>query len=213
MDSRRDEGSRIMIDEKDSLEELISRIRASDPNYLNLFVAQNNEEFESAFSPLLMKAIDNLESNCKNYQSLGEKGISAVLSAGLTMPGLSVTQEANSNGHVDITIKADYCNPPRKKLGEAKIYDGKKYHFDGIDQLLKYMTGRETQGLMLIYVRKKNIKDLIDKLRDDMDIDLPSKQQGSALDHELKWSFKSIHTHSSGEDLEIAHVGCNLYVP
>jgi hypothetical protein len=28
----------------------------------------------------------------------------------------------------------------------------------------------------------------------------------------LKWSFLSVHKHSSGEYLEIGHIGCNLYV-
>ena len=33
--------------------------------------------------------------------------------------------------HVDITITADHCVPVRKKLGEAKIWDGPEYHIKG----------------------------------------------------------------------------------
>ena len=37
------------------------------------------------------------------------------------MPGLTVAQETNSNGHVDLTIEADHCTPARVKLGEARL--------------------------------------------------------------------------------------------
>ncbi len=45
-----------------------------------------------------------------------------------------------------------------------------------------------------------------------MDTRLPLDQQGPTLPHTLKWSFLSVHKHSSGEHLEISHIGCNLYV-
>ena len=196
-----------------SLKDLTDKIYAINPEYLNLFTAESDTEFESAFSSLLKVAIENLETNSKNYKALDENGLSAAIAAGMTMPGLNVTQEANSNGHVDITIRADFCTPPRKKLAEAKIYDGFKYHVKGLKQLLGYMTGRDSDGLMLIYVRKKSIATLISKLGEKMNIELPLNQQGQVYDHELKWAFNSNHTHESGEVVKIGHVACNLNVP
>lgn len=189
----------------------IMKIRA--PEYLDLMAAQSDAEFESAFDVLLEKALHHLESNSKNFAALDENGLTAVLAAALSVPGLTVCQEANSNGHVDITIHADHCFPMRKKLGEAKIYSGPEYHLQGLSQLLgRYTTGHETRGLVIAYVRQQNIKGLVDKIRARMDADLPQHQQGKTMDHPCKWSFLSRHLHSSGEVLEVGHASCNLHV-
>jgi len=143
---------------------------------------------------------------------LTETGLTAVLVASLSVPGLNITQESHYNGHVDFTIEADHCLPPRIKLGEAKIYDGPVYHFKGLTQLLgRYSTGNEGRGLLITYVQKKDIAGLIKKLRLAMDNDLPMSQKDKTKDHILKWSFISTHKHCSGEDLEVCHIGCNLY--
>jgi hypothetical protein len=140
-------------------------------------------------------------------------GLSGVLSLALMMPGLTVTRETHSNGHVDLTIEADHCTPARRKLGEAKIYDGPSYHFEGIKQLLgRYSTGREGRGLMIVYFRKPNIAGLVQNLRNRMDVDLPCKQQGTTANHSFKWSFLSAHAHVCGENLEVSHIGCNLCI-
>ena len=176
--------------------------------------ANNSEDFESAFDTLLGQAVNHLQKNSKNFKYLDENGLTAALVGFLRIPGLTVTQESHSNGHVDITIEALYCTPPRVKLGEAKIYNGPEYHLKGLEQLIgRYSTGNEGRGLLISYVRKKDIAELVRKIRNVMDSDLPMNQQNNTRDHILKWSFISIHKHSSGEDLEVGHIGCNLYIP
>jgi hypothetical protein len=200
-----------MSNKVNSANDLIDRMKRKAPEYLDLLTAETDVDFESAFDALLDRAIVRLESNKKNFEKLDEEGLSAVLAAALSTPGLTVTQETHSNGHVDLTIEADHCIPARRKLGEAKIYDGPKYHFKGLQQLLgRYTTGREGRGLMIVYVRKKDIAGLVKNLRQKMDNDSPMKQKGNTLDHTLKWSFLSIHAHSCGENLEVGHIGCNL---
>jgi hypothetical protein len=49
-------------------------------------------------------------------------------------------------------------------------------------------------------------------LRDRMNADRPCHQCKDTSDHTLKWSFLSEHDHSSGERLQVSHVGCNLLV-
>lgn len=183
------------------------------PEYYNLISAPDEAEFEKAFDAILGQAVSKLEENKNDFQSLTENGLSAALSMALSMPGISATRETNSNGHVDITIVADHCSPIRKKLGEAKIYDGPEYHLSGLQQLLgRYTTGREGRGMLIIYFRKNNITGFVKKLRERMDADLPCSQQGPTIDHQIKWSFLSSHAHSSGETLEVGHIGCNLYI-
>jgi hypothetical protein len=192
---------------------LVEVFRRKAPELVDLFTAETDAQFEEAFDILLEKALAHLEANKTHYAKLGEEGLSAVLVGSLAVPGLTVTQETHSNGHVDLTIQVDHCGPSRKMLGEAKIYDGPAYHFGGLEQLLgRYTTGREGRGLLIEYYRKSDIAGLVRKLREQMDQDRPCKQQGQTGDHTLKWSFLSAHGHSSGETVGVGHVGCNLWI-
>jgi hypothetical protein len=195
----------------DSAAELIERIKRRAPAYLDLLTSETVDEFEAAFCVILEGAVQHLEKNKKNFENLDEEGLSGALAGKLSIPGLTVTQETNSNGHVDLTIDADHCSPARVKLGEAKIYSSPSYHIKGISQLLgRYTTGRETPGLLINYVRKEDIKGITAKLRKEMDEKLPERQTGPCEDHKLMWSLVTKHKHTSGEVVAIGHIGCNL---
>lgn len=200
-----------MSGREDSAAALIEQLKRKAPEVLDLLTAETDDDFDHVFDALLERAIINLETNCKHYQSLDEEGLSSVLAGALTMPGLTVSREAHSNGHVDLTIQAEYCNPQQKRLAEAKIYDGPEKHLKGLEQLLtRYTTGREGRGFLIEYVRKSDIKGLIGKIRLKMDSDRPLQQLAATEDHRLKWSFLSTHSHSCGENLQVLHLGCNL---
>jgi hypothetical protein len=199
--------------EPNSAAELFDRIKRKAPAYLDLLTAETDEEFEAAFTVILDGAVRHIEKNKKNFQKLDEEGLSGVLVGVITIPGLTVTQETNSNGHVDLTIEADHCTPARIKLGEAKIYSSPSYHIKGIGQLLgRYTTGRETPGLLINYVRKPDIKAIVVKLKTEMDKKLPENQTGPCEDHAMKWSLLTKHKHSSGEVVSVGHIGLNLHV-
>lgn len=201
------------MNKDESLLALMEKIQQKAPEYVSLLTASSLDEFESAFLPILERALSGLESNSKNYAQLKEEGLTAVLAQALSIPGFTVTQETNSNGHVDITIVANHCMPMRKKLGEAKVWDGTEWHLKGVEQLLgKYTTGRETRGLVISFVRTADIAGLFKKVRERMDKELPHQQQKPASDLALKWSFQTDHLHPCGEILEVAHVGCNMFV-
>ena len=179
---------------------------------LDLITASTDEEFDAAFDNWLTQAIAKMEANKLNYSSLNENGLSAVLAAALSTGEISVTQEQNSNGHVDLTVKLNNSFPQRVKLGEAKIWRGKEYHSKGLDQLLnRYMTGRECSGFVVSYVKIADIKGLFENLRKHIDNSKPFNLEGLCLDHNIKWSFLSKHKHGSGELVAICHIGCNLH--
>jgi hypothetical protein len=202
-----------MTSNRNSAAELIDRLKRKAPAYLDLLTADTDEEFEAAFSVILEGAIHHIEKNKKNFASLDEEGLSGVLAGVLSVPGLTLTQETNSNGHVDLTIEADHCLPARIKLAEAKIYSSPSYHIKGITQLLgRYTTGRELSGLLISYVRKEDIKGITAKLKIELDRMRPENQTGCCETHKLKWSLVTMHRHSSGEVVKLDHVGCNLYV-
>jgi hypothetical protein len=175
---------------KNTVAELIKRLERKAPAYLDLITAETDDEFETAFTVLLESAVNHLEKSKKHFKSLDEEGLSGALAGALSIPGLTVTQEA----HVDLTIEADHCTPARTKLGEANIYSTPSYHIKGIRQLLgRYTTGHETRGIMISYVRKKDIKGITAKLKAAMDKNLPESQVGPCEDHVLRWSIWTKH--------------------
>ena len=179
---------------------------------LDLITANSDQEFDDAFDNWLTQAIAKLEAAKKEFKDLGEDALSSVLAYSLSTPEISVTREQNSNGHVDLTVKLNNSSTPRVKLGEAKIWDGPKYHVKGLGQLLnRYATGRECRGFVISYVKQKDIKNLFEDLRKHIDSEKPFNLEGLCLDHNIKWSFLSIHKHDSGELTPVCHIGCNLY--
>jgi hypothetical protein len=196
-----------------TLSDFMELVKKNAPQYYDLVTAKSEAEFERAFLPYLESAITSLEKNKKVFNALSEDGLSSIVSIALNQPGLTCTRETNCNGHVDLTIVAHHCIPVRTKLGEAKIYNGPAYHIKGVAQLLnRYTTGREACGLLLNYVKQPDIKGLIMSLRKAMDTQMPHDQKGRALNSHLRWTFLTTHSHSSGENLDICHVGCNLYL-
>lgn len=191
---------------------LVEEVRQFSPEHLDLFASLSDADFQVAFDSLLGKALAGMEESKEGFQSLDEPALSAVLRLGMMVPGLSVSLEQHSNGHADLTFESYQLGIARRILGEAKIYDGPKYHIDGVGQLLGYMTGREVRGLMVVYIRKANGAGLMKKTQDTMDADHPENQQGPTKPHPLKWAFDSSHFHSSGESIRISHVACNLNV-
>ncbi len=202
-----------MITTDSDAKSLIEIVNRKAPEYLDLLTAKTDEEFLIAFDAILDKAVEGLESNSKNFGKLREEGLTGVLALALTIPGLTVTQETNSNGHVDLTISADHSSPVRKVLGEAKIYRSPSKYLEGLEQLLgRYVRGRELRHLLIVYFLNRDIDGLIRNLREQMDDEHPCLQQGSTRDHTREWSFLSTHAHSSGKELDVCHIGCNLFV-
>lgn len=197
----------------DTAAALIEIIKRKAPEYLDILTAETNEEFDKAFDVVLGKAISSLERQSKNYKDLNEVGLSGVLASALSIPGLTVTPEAHSNGHVDLLIMADHSAPEFIKLAEAKIHHGYDWHKKGLSQLIeRYSTGRETRGLLISFVKEINISGKTKEVREKMDENSPCSQQGKTSDHIFKWSFLSKHAHPCGDTLEVGHVGCNLFV-
>jgi hypothetical protein len=196
----------------DSLEALVDSLGLAQRS---LLTAQTRAEFNDAFSAIILNTVRELQSSSKNLSGLTEDGISDVFKLAINGSRvLVVTREENSNGHADLTFKADLCNPPRKALGEAKIYKDYPWHEKGVKQLVEdYCTGSEERSLLLVYMTKPDIKGKMESLRSKLDENLPCSQLTKCDNHDADWSFLSSHTHSSGEKVEVWHLGCNLFHP
>lgn len=184
-----------------------------DPSLRALFDPNSTEvEFDDALEIKIAAAIRWLEENANALSPNGEDSLSTTLAGKISIEGLvDVTRETNSRGHVDITIKVITIS--RKRLGEAKIYDGYAYHEKGLQQLVdRYSTGRERSGYMFCYVKVSDIKGKMAKLQANCDACKPCRQNTASVKHKEKWAFETRHTHASGEELRVVHFGVNLHV-
>lgn len=92
----------------------------------------------------------------KRYKDLLEKtledDISTQISHMLEEAGFLSSHEPDHNGHVDLLVQSQ--NKKFKWLGEAKLYDGNKYHQKGLYQLIDdYSLGTQNEsGGVLIYL-------------------------------------------------------------
>jgi hypothetical protein len=203
-----------MYQQADSLREMVDQIRMRYPGLepLRLIISQTDAEFDDALEGLFEQAVDYLEKNANHLNKLDEEAISSFLIAFLNMPGVKVSQETHSRGHVDITIEAVITSPLRRRLGEAKIYNGPAYHVKGLEQLInRYTTGREGSGIVVEYIKDQGIAGLVKKIREHLDQIMPCTQNGISQDHWIKWAFITHHIHSSGEKFRVLHINCNLY--
>lgn len=179
---------------------------------VDLLTAKTRLEFNDAFSRVMESAIKSIERDCKELGKLGEDALSSEIMRSINGTNiLVVTREEFSNGRVDLTFHARLCRPERTVLGESKLYKSYDWHEQGLTQLLgRYLTGREERALLLVFFRTEGIKHLMEQLREKLNQRRPCKQVGPCIDHGVQWSFVSKHSHSSGEDVEVWQVGCNL---
>ncbi|MDZ7622022.1 MAG: hypothetical protein U5O69_06415 [Candidatus Competibacteraceae bacterium] len=185
-----------------------------DPSLQALFDPNSTEvEFDDALEVKIAAAIRWLEENANALSPNGEDSLSTTLAGKISIEGLvDVTRETNSRGHVDITIKVITIS--RKRLGEAKIYDGYAYHEKGLQQLVdRYSTGRERSGYMFCYVKVSDIKGKMARLQAECDARKPCCQNAKSVEYKEKWAFETRHIHASGEELRVIHFGINLHVP
>ena len=172
----------------DNLKTMFDRLKAVAPEVISLLTAQTEEEYAQFFDSLIERAVCDLEANAKNYAGLEEVGLTAALSAFFNgMPGLTVTREGHSNGHVDLTIHVRLASPIRRRLAEAKIDRGPENHVGGMQQLInRYSTGRDKHALMIAYVKLPSIATRVQALRSHLNKSLPCGQVGACSDHPAK---------------------------
>jgi hypothetical protein len=192
-----------------SLERLVALMEAHNPNFSALLNAATEEAFIAATDGAIERAVGMIESGAKDYSALDEPGLSKLLTDFLSSMGFQSTPERNVNGHVDVVVEHLFGGR-WKYLGECKIHHGFQYHVDGCEQLLGYCTGRERRAFCLDFFRTAGMYQKLVELRDRMDKERPLAQNALSANHSIKGAFVTNHTHVSGSDVELLHLGCSV---
>lgn len=99
------------------------------------------------------------------YQGKGEEALRDLFLMQLSPHFYSVTGETfNKNGKTDILIKHEGRNI---FVGECKFWRGEKLHHEAIDQILSYLTWRESKAAIIYFVDNKNLQPVLDKIENE----------------------------------------------
>lgn len=191
-------------------EEYIALVKTFMPDFHRIACAASEEEFCEAASLAVRNCLQKLEGRRKLLANAGEVELSTDLADLLTQGGVPTTAESHINGHVDLVME-HFEKGRYRMLGECKLDDGPQYHCDGTKQLLGYCSGVEKRTLCLDFCKKEKIAERMKKKRQHFEQDSDCHSVKSLEDNHIPWSFLGKHQHSSGEDIEVLHIACNLY--
>lgn len=197
----------------DRLDAYVAYLEASCPPAIEVWAAATEDEFCAAVERAVESALMQLESGARRCGSMDELGLSWLLSELLTAASIPAVSEGYHNGHVDLTIKHP-AGRPFLVLGECKIYRGYKHHCAGCKQLLvRYSSGRSARTFCLDFFQRPKMYEKLQRLRDAFNASRPLEQIDDAADHAIKGAFVTLHKHFTAANVEVLHLGCNVYHP
>lgn len=156
--------------------------------------------------------VNDFQSNPQYYQDDSEDKLTYNFCTQLKRLGYDSSHGSTIGGETDLLVKS-YTSKEYMWIGEAKIHGSYDYLYEGFLQLnTRYSTGayNQSDGGLLIYIRQKNSKLVIDKWKEHLsEKQLPSfdtKPCPNNLD------FFSVHEHeTSGLPFRIKHIPIMLY--
>ena len=195
----------------DRLDAYFDHLKAVSPPSLRLWIAEDEVAFIAAAEDALLDAIVKMEKGARLYAQDDERKLSFTLVQLMSSASVPAVAEGYHNGHVDVAITHP-AERPFIMLGECKRFDGFQYHCDGCSQLLvRYSSGRASRTFCLEFFQVRGMYAKLEGLQRDFNRNHPHKQKGAATAHRIKGAFLTTHGHDSGSDVEVLHLGCNLY--
>jgi hypothetical protein len=209
---------KINIPLKQKIQEAATRIKL-DPKPIVQKLKPNPkmpEEYVLDQSKVLdiISVIDNqgrqFEKTPKTYRDLEEEGLRDIILVGLNslFEGKATGETFANRGKTDIYLNIDKGNV---LTAECKLWSGKALYLKTIDQLLGYLTWRQNFGIMITFVKQKNLSKLL------QDVPACIKEHASYRSgcREISQThFASNHTlpQDENKNVEIHHLFYNLYV-
>jgi len=172
-------------------------------------LVKNYEEFVSILYNDIDKIVTGMERNSELRQEESEDHLTIQVKENLHHMGYNSVHDEKIGGHCDLVIKKyDWL-----WIGEAKIFDSRGYTWlhDGFQQLTtRYSTGgyKNSQGGMLIYIRKANAKKIMEKWKTHLIDNNKDANDLNAFDFlENSLTFYSEHSHQrTGLAFKVRHI-------
>lgn len=99
--------------------------------------------------------------------------------------GQATGETFNASGKTDILIRSDGRNV---FVAECKFWRGEKVYLETIDQLLSYLTWRDTKTALVIFNRNKNLSQVLNTIKSVTDKH-PHKKRGPTIEGETRFRY------------------------
>jgi hypothetical protein len=185
--------------------EIISHFDPMLKNHWDRAIINDYDDFLKCFYSDLDQIIDIIQENRELRQDDSEDRLTIEIVGHLKMLSYNASHDAKIGGHVDIFVQKKSF----KWLGEAKIYGGPAYLWQGFQQLCtRYSTGdvNQNNGGIVIYFKYGNARNFMQEWNDN----LSAKNLSNFMTYPCKnrpLIFYSEHTHSvSGDIYTVRHI-------
>ncbi|MEZ9229968.1 hypothetical protein AB4259_02650 [Vibrio amylolyticus] len=183
------------------------------------------DEFLEVLYAKLNEIMIKMEKGRDKYFSHDEDSITQAIAARLDEAGYRATEQTKQNGAVDLTVILD----DHKWIAEAKIAYSNSKILEGLIQLLtRYVTRTDESAGLLVYIKKRNSKSVIDswesflqgskalnsyvaKKNPEVIDDLNIIFKDVTVNRTDLYSFNSKHNLVSGLPINVQHFCADLY--
>jgi len=133
-----------------------------------------------------------MERSPSAFASMGEEDLRQHFLVQLNgrFKGAASGETFNNTGKTDILIRVGGHNI---FIAECKFWNGSKVFTETIDQLLRYLTWRDTQAAVIIFNRNKDFSNVLRSIQEATDAH-PNKERGPNKDSDtrLRYVFRSL---------------------
>ncbi len=120
------------------------------------------EEYENILE-IIRNMVHVMERSPKAFENMGEEDLRThfLVQLNSQYEGGATGETFNFQGKTDILIRADGKNV---FIAECKFWGGEKQFIDTVDQLLSYLSWRDTKAAVIIFNRRANFSDVLKKV-------------------------------------------------
>lgn len=153
-----------------------------------------------------------MERSPKTYAKMDEEAIRTqfLVQLNAQYQGQATGETFNGNGKTDILIRNNNQNI---FIGECKFWKGEKAFLETIDQLLGYVTYRDTKTAILLFVKKNDFTSIVQKLQDIVPKHANFVSQDLKYTPKLNTAFRYIFKNKTDNDKELFITIMAFYVP
>lgn len=166
----------------------------------------SDEEYQNILR-LIEKSMEVLERSPKAFSNMGEEYIRTQILVVLNAQyeGQATGETFNSQGKTDIFIRADDGNV---FVAECKFWDGPKKLHETIDQLMKYVTWRDTKTAIVLFCRQKEFSKVLSAMKEAAKEHAAFLRETSASDARLDCQMK--HPDDSSRIIQVAFMAFHV---
>lgn len=112
---------------------------------------------------IILSMVKTMERSPATFASMGEESIRDIILVNLNghYKGQATGETFNANGKTDILIRVKDSNI---FIAECKFWEGEKSYLGAIDQLLGYVTWRDTKTAIILFSRRKDFSAVLNQI-------------------------------------------------